>query len=112
MFQPRTPKILSPRTQFDQRFLQEFNKLEELVENIDQALYQVHFQQSVQLSSLTIVASSIKHQTIHYTSPSPTSSTLFVTSPPITQVFVQPPPPIMEARYAPLVLNTILHPMP
>jgi hypothetical protein len=44
MFQPRTPEILSPRTKFDQRFLQEFNKLEELVENIDQALYQAHFQ--------------------------------------------------------------------
>jgi hypothetical protein len=28
------------------------------------------------------------------------------------QVVVQPPPPIMEARYAPFVLSTPLHAMP
>jgi hypothetical protein len=112
ILQPRTPEILSPREEFDQRFLQEFNKLEDLVANLDQALYQAHFQQSVELSSLTIVAASIKHQIIHSTSPSPTSSTSSVTSPPITQVVVQPPPPIMAARYAPLVLVAPLHAMP
>jgi hypothetical protein len=88
ILQPRIPEILSPRTEFDQRFLQEFNKLEELVANLDQALYQAHFQQSVELSTLTIAATSIKHQIIHSTSPNPTSSTSSVTSPPITQVVV------------------------
>jgi hypothetical protein len=61
---------------------------------------------------LNIVAASIKHQIIHSTSPSPTSSTSSITSPPITQVVVQPPPPIMATIYAPLVLAAPLHAMP
>jgi hypothetical protein len=112
ILQPRTPEILSPRADVDQRFLQEFDKLENLVANLDQALYQAHFQQSVELSALTIVAASVKPQPTHSVPPSPSSSTASVTSPPITQVVVQPPPPIMAARYAPLVLATPLHAMP
>jgi hypothetical protein len=112
ILQPRTLEILSPRIEFDQRFLQEFDKLEDLVENLDQALYQAHFQQSVELCSLTIVTSSIKHQIIHSTCPTYTSSISSVTSPPITQVVVQHPPPIMATRYAPLVLDAPLHAMP
>ena len=75
-------------------------------------MYQAHFQQSVELSTLTIAVASIKHQIIHSTSPIPTTSTSSVTSPPITQVVFQPPPPIMEARYDPLVLVAPLHAMP
>jgi hypothetical protein len=104
ILQPRTPEILSPRADVDQRFLQEFDKLEDLVENLDQALDKAHFQQSVELSALTIVAASVKPKPAHSVPPSPSSSTASVTSPPITQVVVQPPPPIMAARYAPLVL--------
>jgi hypothetical protein len=62
ILQPRTLEILSPRIEFDQHLLQEFNKLEDIVANLDQDLYQSHFQQPVELSSLTIVATSIKHQ--------------------------------------------------
>jgi hypothetical protein len=61
---------------------------------------------------MTIAATSIKHQILHSTSPRPTSYTSFVTSPPITEVVVQPPPPIMAARYDPLLLVTPLHTMP
>ena len=75
-------------------------------------MYQAHFQHSIEPFSLNIAASSIKHQIIHSTSPIPTSSTSYVTSPPITQVVVQPPPPIMAARYDPLVLVAPLHAMP
>jgi hypothetical protein len=38
ILQPRTPKRLSPREDFDQRFLQEFKKLEDLVSNLDHDL--------------------------------------------------------------------------
>jgi hypothetical protein len=112
ILQPRTPEILSPRADVDQRFLQEFDKLEDLVENLDQALDKAHFQQSVELSALTIAATSVKPKPAHSVPPSPSSSTTSVTSPPITQVVVQPPPPIMAARYAPLVLVAPLHAMP
>ena len=54
----------------------------------------------------------MKHQIIHSTSPSPISSTSYVTFPLITQVVVHPPPPIMVARYAPLVLASPLHAIP
>jgi hypothetical protein len=66
----------------------------------------------MELSTLTIVATSVKPQVAHSIPPIPTSSTSFVTSPPITQVLVQPPPPIMVARYAPLVLATPIHALP
>ena len=106
------PEILSPRADVDQRFLQEFDKLEDLVENIDQALDKSHFQQSVELSALTIAASFVKPKPTHFVPPSPSSSTASVTSLPITQVIFQPPLPTMVARYAPLVLVTPLHAMP
>jgi len=112
ILQPGTPEILSPRADIDQQFLQEFDKLENLVANLDQALYQAHFQQSDKLSSLTIVAAFVRPQPAHSIPPSPSSSTASVTSPPITKVVVQPPPPIMAARYAPLVLASPLHAMP
>jgi hypothetical protein len=112
ILQPKTPEILSPRADVDQLFLQEFDKLEDLVANLDQALDRAHFQQSVELSALTIVAASVKPQTIHSAPPSPSSSTASVTSPPIIQVTVQAHPPAMAARYAPLVLAAPLHAMP
>jgi hypothetical protein len=65
ILQPKTPERLSPRTDFDQRFLQEFKKLEDLVSNLDQALYKSHFQQSVELSSISIVAASVNPQVTH-----------------------------------------------
>jgi hypothetical protein len=83
-----------------------------LVANLDQALDRAHFQQSVELSTLTIVAASVKPQTIHSAPPSPSSSTASVTSPPIIQVTVQTHSPAMAARYAPLVLVAPLHAMP
>jgi hypothetical protein len=43
---------------------------------------------------------------------SPSSSSFFVTPSPTIQVVAQPPPPIMVARYAPLVLVIPLHDMP
>ena len=70
-----------------------------------------HFQQSVELSALTIAATSVKPQTIHSAPPSPSSSTASITSPPIIQVTVQAHPPTMEARYAPLVLAAPFHAM-
>jgi hypothetical protein len=112
ILQPRTPERLSPRTNFDQRFLQEFKKLENLVSNLDKSLYKAHFQQSVELSSLTIAVTSVNPQNTHSVSPNPTSSTSSVTSSPITQVVIQPPPLIMAVRYAPLVLVSPLHDMP
>jgi len=60
---------------------------------------------------LTIAATFVKPEPVHSTPPNPSSSTTFITSPPITQVIVQPPP-IMVARYAPLVLVSPLHAMP
>ena len=43
---------------------------------------------------------------------SPSSSSSLVATSPIIQVVVPPPLPIMEARYAPLVLVAPLHAMP
>jgi hypothetical protein len=84
ILQPRTLKRLSPREDFDQWFLQEFKKLEDLVSNIYQALYKSHFRQSFELSSLSIAATSINPQKTHSVPPNHTSSTSSVTSPPIT----------------------------
>jgi hypothetical protein len=112
ILQPRTPEILSPRAIPDKKFLEEFDKLETLVANLDQALHQAHFQQSVELSAITIAAASVKPQPTHSVPASPSSSSSSVTSPPIIQVVVPPPPPIMAARYAPLVLAAPLHAMP
>jgi hypothetical protein len=88
ILQPRTPEILSPRADVDQRFLQEFDKIEDLVVNIDQALYKSHFQYSVELSTLTIAVASVKPKPIHSSPPNPSSSTSFVTAPLITWVVV------------------------
>jgi hypothetical protein len=44
--------------------------------------------------------------------PNPSSSMSFFTCPPVTQAVVQPPPPIMAAKYDPLVLVAPLHAMP
>jgi hypothetical protein len=112
IMQPSTPKILSPRDNPDQIFLEEIDKPEILVENLDQALHQTHFQQSVEFSTITVVVASVKSQPTHSVSVIHSSSTSSVTSPPIIQVVVPPPPPIMEAIYAPLVLATPLHAMP
>jgi hypothetical protein len=43
ILQPRTPEILSPMVDVDQRLLQEFEKLEDLVVNLDQASDQAYF---------------------------------------------------------------------
>jgi hypothetical protein len=110
--QPKTPERLSPITDFDQKILQEFEKLQDLASNLDQALYKPHFQQSVEISAISIVAASVNPQVTQSIPPSPTSSTSYVTSPPITQVFIQPPPLIMAARYAPFILTAPLHNMP
>jgi len=112
ILQPRTLEILSPRDNPDQIFLEELDKPEILLENLDQTLHQTHFQQWVELSAITIVAASVKSQPAHSMSFSPSSSTSPVTSPPITQVVFPPPPPIMVAKYAPLVLAAPLHAMP
>ena len=54
----------------------------------------------------------MKPQTIHSAPPSPSTSTAYVTSPPIIQVIVQAHPPAMAARFAPLVSVAPLHAMP
>jgi hypothetical protein len=42
--QPRTPKILSPRAEVEQRFHSKTDKLEDLVTNLVQALDKLHIQ--------------------------------------------------------------------
>jgi hypothetical protein len=121
ILQPSTPERHSPGSDLDQQILQNFEKLQDLASDFDQALHKAYIQQSVELSSLTISASSINPQLAHPISSSPASSTSSTTSPTILQVTIQPvtgvpaihpPPPIMAARYAPLVLAAPLHNMP
>jgi hypothetical protein len=112
ILQSKTPERLSPKTDFDQRILQEFEKLQDLASNLDQVLSKAHFQQSVELSAISIAASFVNPQVTQTIPPSHASSTSSISSPPITQVVIQPPPLIMVARYAPLVLVAPLHAMP
>jgi hypothetical protein len=111
-FQPKTHKILSPRSKADQHFFPEYDKLEDLVVNLGQALDKTYLQQSVEIPALTIAATSVKPRPGHSIPPIPSSSTASITTSPITHVIIQPPPPIMAARYAPLVLVAALHAMP
>ena len=83
ILQHRTPEILSPRVFSDKKFHEEFDKLETLAVNLDQALHQAHFQQSVELSAITIAAAFVKPQPIHSVLASPSSSSSSITSPPI-----------------------------
>jgi hypothetical protein len=112
IFQPRTREILSPRAEADQHFFPESDKLKDLVLNLVQALYKLHLQQSVELPILTIVAVSVKPKPGHSNLPNPSSSKTSFTTSPITQVVVQPPPPITTTIYSPLVLVSPLHNMP
>jgi hypothetical protein len=121
ILQPRTPERHSPGVDLDQQILQDFEKLQDLASNFDQALHKAYFQQSVELSSLSIFATFINPQINHPIYPNPASSTSSITSLAIIQVTIQPtigvpanqpPPPIMAARYAPLVLVSPLHNMP
>jgi hypothetical protein len=130
ILQPNTPERQSPESDLDQQILQNFEKLQDLASEFDQALHEAYIQQSVELSSLTISASSINPQLVHPISTSPASSVFSTTSPTTSQTVIQPiigvfastpstsssvihpPIPIMAARYAPLVLASPLHNMP
>jgi hypothetical protein len=105
-------KLLGCFEHSTQQILQEFEKLQDITSILDQALYKSHFQQSVELSALSISSASFKPQVTHCIPPNPSSSTSSVTSPPIIKVIIQPRPPIMAARYSPLVLDAPLHNMP
>ena len=59
-----------------------------------------------------VAAIYVKSKPGHSFSPRPSSFTTLVATSPVTQVVVQPPPPIMVVRYAPLVLVAPLHDMP
>jgi hypothetical protein len=80
ILQPRTPERVSPRIDFDQQILQDFEKLQYLASNRDHALYKDHFQQFVDISALSIAAASVNPQVTQSISPNPASSTYFVTS--------------------------------
>jgi hypothetical protein len=97
ILQPKTLERLFHGTDFDQRILQEFEKLQDLASNLDQALYKTHFQQSVELSAISIAATSVNPQASQSIPHNLASSTSSVTSPPLIQVVIQPPPPIMAA---------------
>jgi hypothetical protein len=121
ILQPRTRERHSPGVDLDQKRLQNFEKLQDLASYFDQDLHKAYIQQSIERFSLSISAASINPQVTHSISPSPASSTSSITSPTIIQVTIQPtigfpsnqpPPPIMVARYAPLVLAAPLHNMP
>jgi hypothetical protein len=81
ILQPNTPERHSPGSDLDQQILQNFEKLQDLASEFDQALHKTYIQQYVELSSLTISASSINPQLVHPISSSPTSSISSTTSP-------------------------------
>jgi len=80
ILQSRTPERHSPGVDLDQQILQDFEKLQDLASNFDQALHKAYFQQSVELSSLSIFETFINPQINHPIYPSPTSSTSSITS--------------------------------
>jgi hypothetical protein len=130
VFQPNTPERQSPESDLDQPILQNFENLQDLASDFYQSLHEAYIQQSVELSALTIYGSSINPQLVHPISTRPASSVFSTTSPTTSQTVIQPiigvlestpstisstihpPIPIMEARYAPLILATPLHNMP
>jgi hypothetical protein len=59
-----------------------------------------------------ILSPTTKSRTTHSVPVDPSSSSFSTTAPPILQVSVSPPPPIMVAIYAPLVLAAPLHDTP
>jgi hypothetical protein len=121
IIQPRNPEKISPRIDLDQQILQDFEKLQDLASDFDQYLHKSYIQKSVELSSLSISASSISPQVNHPIYSILASSTSSITYPTTKQVTIQPttrvptiqpPPPIMEATHAPLFLASPLHNMP
>ena len=119
--------------QSDIQLLQDFDNLQYLVTEFTSIVYDAYLQQFVDLTALTIVASSITSQTVHLRLVSPTTSIILTTNffHPHTQTVTQtsspttsthlnsstihhppPPLPIMVARYDPLVPLAPLPPMP
>jgi hypothetical protein len=80
--------------------------------NLGQALDKLHLQSVRRTPYFDYCCISVKSKPGHSFSPRPSSSTALVATSPVTQVVVQPPPPIMAVRYAPLVLVSPLHDMP
>lgn len=114
----------------DTQALQQLEKIEDLVTDLDQAICKSYLHQSVKISSLSFFVSPPITQSIHHVSTSSISSTISTTSPSTSQVIIQtilvpsrPTPPlssslihphipVMAARLAHLVLPTMLHNMP
>jgi hypothetical protein len=78
---PTKSERQSLESDLDQQILKNFDKLQDLASYFDQALHEAYIQQSVELSSLTISASSINSQLIHPTSIGLASSISSTTSP-------------------------------
>jgi hypothetical protein len=128
IIQPNTPERQYFESYLDQQILQNFENLQDLTLDFDQDLHESYIQQSIELSSLTISASSTQLvnpiSTIHASSVfSTTSLTTSQTmiqpiigvptcTPSTSSSAIHPPIPIMAARYAPLILAAPLHNMP
>jgi hypothetical protein len=80
ILQPSTLERHSPVSDIDQQILQNFEKLQDLASDFDQALHKAYIQQSIEISTLTIFASSINPQLAHPISSSLASSTSSTTS--------------------------------
>ena len=74
ILQPGISEIQSLESDLDQQILQNLGKLQDLASDLNQDLYEAYIQKSVEISALTISASSINSQLIHPTSTSPDSS--------------------------------------
>ena len=111
----------------NQQALQNFEKLWDLVSTFDQVVHQAYIHQSFEIFALTIATSTHSSQSFHLMSIDPIpfviSTThslvsLTITQPIPTNPISTPPlrphivPPNMVARYAPLVLPTLLHDIP
>jgi hypothetical protein len=90
ILQPDTPKRQYLELDLDQQILQNFEKLQDLSLDFDQALHESYIQQSVEIFSLTISASSINSQLIHPISTSHASYIFSTTSLITSHTMIQP----------------------
>lgn len=130
ILQPYLPQNQDLETDPDLEFLQQFDKLQDLVSVLDQATEEAFIQQSIEFSALTVAAASLSSQSsqsVHLQRPSPTHSIVSTSLPLISQttilVVIKTAPPlgpsssqstktVMAGRYAPLVLPSQLNAMP
>lgn len=93
---------------FDKKSLQQFEKLEDLVTNLDQAIHKYYIQQSVELSSLSFLVSSPITQSLHLVSTSSTSSTISTTSPLISKSVIHTI--LIPSTSTPHTSSSVVHP--